>query len=87
MRCVIVESEHESKSKNILKNLLGRNIDLDELVIAGLIFLLLSQRKGQDKGREKEKGSSLLKLDGIKDILGKMADNDILILMLIYLLL
>lgn len=87
MRCVIVESEHESKSKNILKNLLGRNIDLDELVIAGLIFLLLSQRKGQDKDREKEKGSSLLKLDGIKDILGKMADNDILILMLIYLLL
>jgi hypothetical protein len=82
-----VESEHESKSKNILKNLLGRNIDLDELVIAGLIFLLLSQRKGQDKDREKEKGSSLLKLDGIKDILGKMADNDILILMLIYLLL
>ena len=70
-----------------MKNLLGRNIDLDELVIAGLIFLLLSQRKGQDKGREKEKGSSLLKLDGIKDILGKMADNDILILMLIYLLL
>jgi hypothetical protein len=87
VRCVIVESEHESKSKNILKNLLGRNIDLDELVIAGLIFLLLSQRKGQDKDREKEKGSSLLKLDGIKDILGKMADNDILILMLIYLLL
>lgn len=87
MRCVIVESEHESKSKNILKNLLERNIDLDELVIAGLIFLLLSQRKGQDKDREKEKGSSLLKLDGIKDILGKMADNDILILMLIYLLL
>ena len=67
--------------------MLGRNIDLDELVIAGLIFLLLSQRKGQDKDREKEKGSSLLKLDGIKDILGKMADNDILILMLIYLLL
>lgn len=87
MRCVIVESEHESKNKNILKNLLGRNIDLDELVIAGLIFLLLSQRKGQDKDTEKEKGSSLLKLDGIKDLLGKMADNDILIMMLIYLLL
>ncbi len=87
MRCVIVESEHESKSKNILKNLLGRNIDLDELLIAGLIFLLLFQRKGQDKEKEKDKTSSLLKLDGIKDVLGKMADNDILILMLIYLLL
>ncbi len=87
MRCVIVESEHESKSKNILKNLLGRNIDLDELLIAGLIFLLLFQRKGQDKDKEKDKASSLLKLDGIKDILGKMADNDILILMLIYLIL
>lgn len=84
-----MESEHESKNKNILKNLLGRNIDLDELLIAGLIFLLLSQRKGQDKEKEKEKekASSLLKLDGIKDLLGKMADNDILILMLIYLLL
>lgn len=87
MRCVIVESEHESKSKNILKNLLGRNIDLEELLIAGLIFLLLFQRKGQDKEKETEKAPSLLKLDGIKDVLGKMADNDILILMLIYLLL
>ena len=85
MRCVIVESEHEPKSKNLLQNLLGRNIDMEELLIAGLIFLLLSQRKGQE--REKEKAPSLLKLDGIKELFGKMADNDMLILMLIYLLL
>ena len=99
MRCVVVESEHDRTKKSDLlgklfslpKSLLGRDIDFEDLLLIGLIFLLLSQRKERnglaENGKEKEKASSLFNLDGIKDIFGKLADNDLLIMMLIYMLL
>ena len=80
MRCVIVESEHKSESKGK-----ETSFDTDTLLVAGLVFLLLSQKKGS--GAEARQRARLLNLDGMKDLLGKMADNDLLILMLIYLLL
>lgn len=100
MRCIEVESEHLRKSDTVSnlfgkisslpEKLFGHAISLEDILLIGLIILLFAERR-----REKELSPETCSkpptgngsgLGAITDLLGKLGESDMLILMLIYLL-
>lgn len=93
---ISVDSDFVQKTRNSLKktphkvqkkNLLEK-IKIEDLIIFGIIFMLLYKRdepESQENDCEEEKGFSL---EGLKKMLplDKLSENDILLILMIYLL-
>ena len=69
---------------DISQTIFGRKLESEEILLGVLILLLLTNHK-RDKAPQKNEGS-LLNMDGIKGILGKLGDKDILAIMLLYIM-
>lgn len=97
-----MESEHLRKNDSISglfgkisslpEKLFGRAISFEDILLIGLIILLFMERrreKEEQKPQQSKPQSSGggLGLGSLTDLLGKMGESDMLMMMLIYLLL
>ncbi len=69
---------------DITQSIFGRKLESEEILLGVLILLLLTghRREKTPKGNE----NSLLNMEGIKGILSKLGDKDILAIMLLYIM-